>query len=48
MARNMPAEGAAAPAFSVPAHDGSTVSLDQFHGRSHLVLFFFPKANTPG
>jgi len=44
----LPEEGSAAPAFSVVGHDGSVTTLDQFHGKKRLVLFFFPKADTPG
>lgn len=36
-----------APAFSLPDQNGQTVSLDDFRGKT-VVLFFFPKANTPG
>jgi peroxiredoxin Q/BCP len=39
--------GDSAPPFSLPADSGGTVSLDDFKG-SRLVLFFFPKADTPG
>lgn len=48
MADSMPAEGTRAPSFSVTAHDGSTVTLEQFAGKKHVVLYFFPKADTPG
>jgi len=41
------AAGAKAPAFSLPRDDGATVSLKDFKGRN-LVLYFYPKANTPG
>ncbi|BAM89683.1 hypothetical protein S58_36900 [Bradyrhizobium oligotrophicum S58] len=41
------AEGAKAPAFKLPRDGGATVSLADFAGRK-LVLFFYPKANTPG
>ncbi len=40
-------EGSKAPNFSLPRDDGSTVSLADFKGRK-LVLFFYPRANTPG
>jgi peroxiredoxin Q/BCP len=40
-------EGDQAPDFSVTADSGKTVSLKDFHGRN-LVLYFYPKANTPG
>jgi thioredoxin-dependent peroxiredoxin len=36
-----------APAFTVPDHDGNPVSLKDFSGQP-VVLFFFPKADTPG
>lgn len=39
--------GDKAPAFKATADDGSTVSLPDFHGRN-LILYFYPKANTPG
>ncbi len=40
-------EGDAAPGFSLPTDDGKTVTLDSFQGRK-LVLYFYPKDNTPG
>jgi peroxiredoxin Q/BCP len=39
--------GDPAPAFSAPDQDGNMVSLDQFSGKK-LVLYFYPKDNTPG
>ena len=39
--------GAAAPEFSVEDHLGRTVSLAGLRGKT-LVLWFFPKADTPG
>lgn len=48
MPATMPEEGSKAPPFSVTAHDGSTISLSQFAGRKNVVLYFFPKADTPG
>jgi peroxiredoxin Q/BCP len=48
MAQTMPAEGSRAPGFSVTAHDGSTVTLEQFASKKHVVLFFYPRADTPG
>jgi peroxiredoxin Q/BCP len=35
------------PAFSGPTHDGRTLDLSALRGQN-LVIFFFPKANTPG
>lgn len=39
--------GDPAPAFTAPDQDGNMVSLDQFRGKK-LVLYFYPKDNTPG
>lgn len=39
--------GADAPAFSINDHTGKPVSLGDFAGRS-VVLWFYPKADTPG
>jgi len=43
----MLATGTPAPAFTANAHDGSTVSLAGLSGK-HVVLWFYPKADTPG
>jgi peroxiredoxin Q/BCP len=40
-------EGDKAPNFRVTADDGKPVGLSDFRGRN-LVLYFYPKANTPG
>ena len=40
-------EGAKAPAFELPRDGGATVSLTDFKGQK-LVLFFYPRADTPG
>jgi peroxiredoxin Q/BCP len=40
-------EGAAAPAFSLKADDGTTVKLSSLKG-SPVVLYFYPKDDTPG
>lgn len=39
--------GDKAPAFSVKDQNGNTVTLDDFSG-SKLVIYFYPKDNTPG
>jgi len=41
------AEGAKAPAFRLPRDGGQAVSLADFSGQK-LVLFFYPRADTPG
>jgi thioredoxin-dependent peroxiredoxin len=40
-------EGARAPAFRLPRDGGDTVSLSDYSG-TKLVLFFYPRADTPG
>jgi thioredoxin-dependent peroxiredoxin len=39
--------GAKAPDFTLPCEGGANISLDQFKGRK-LVLYFYPRADTPG
>jgi peroxiredoxin Q/BCP len=41
------AAGSKAPAFSLQRDGGTMVSLKDFKGRN-LVLYFYPKADTPG
>jgi peroxiredoxin Q/BCP len=41
------APGDAAPDFTLPADDGTTVSLKKLRGK-RVVLYFYPKDNTPG
>jgi len=36
-----------APEFSLTNEEGKTVSLKDYRGKN-VVLFFYPKANTPG
>ena len=43
----MPAEGDAAPDFTLPDQDGEDVTLSDLRGRP-VVLYFYPKADTPG
>ena len=40
-------EGAMAPAFQLPRDGGGSVSLADYAGKK-LVLFFYPRADTPG
>ena len=39
--------GEMAPAFTLTADDGTQVSLSDFRGQK-IVLYFYPKADTPG
>jgi thioredoxin-dependent peroxiredoxin len=43
----MPKQGAAAPAFSTTDDAGNKVKLADYKGR-WLVMFFYPKDDTPG
>jgi len=39
--------GAKAPEFTFASDEGKEISLKDYQGR-RVLLFFFPKANTPG
>ncbi len=39
--------GDKAPNFSLPSDSGEKIKLEDFKGKQ-LVLYFFPKADTPG
>jgi peroxiredoxin Q/BCP len=41
-------EGKKAPAFTLPDQDGTPVSLAEFEGKRAVVLYFYPKDDTPG
>ena len=36
-----------APEFSLPNEEGKTITLKDYRGKN-VVLFFYPKASTPG
>lgn len=40
-------DGQPAPAFDMPTDGGANISLDALKGRT-VVLYFYPKADTPG
>lgn len=40
-------EGDKVPAFSAKDQDGNTINLSDYKGKK-LIVFFYPKANTPG
>lgn len=42
-----PKEGEKAPVFQSTADDGRVVSLGDYKGKN-VILYFYPKANTPG
>ena len=41
-------EGALAPDFSTQDDQGNTVSLSDFKGKKNVILYFYPKDDTPG
>ena len=43
-----PKTGEPAPSFSLPDQDGNTINSEDFKGKQAMVLFFYPKAMTPG
>ena len=44
----LPVIGKPAPDFSLPSTTGETVSLRHFKGKKTVVLYFYPKDDTPG
>ena len=40
--------GDKAPEFTLPSQDGTQVSLSEFRGKKNVVLYFYPKDDTPG
>ena len=44
----MPKPGSLAPAFTLTDQNGNKISLKDFQGEKHVVLYFYPKALTPG
>jgi peroxiredoxin Q/BCP len=44
----LPVIGKPAPDFTLPSTTGEPISLRQFKGRKTVVLYFYPKDDTPG
>jgi peroxiredoxin Q/BCP len=44
----LPVIGKPAPDFTLPSTTGEPVSLKQYKGRKTVVLYFYPKDETPG
>ena len=40
--------GDKAPEFTLPSQDGTQVPLSKFRGKKNVVLYFYPKDDTPG
>ena len=44
----IPQVGATAPKFNLPSSAGKNIRLDEFAGKKTVVLYFYPRADTPG
>jgi len=44
----LPVIGRTAPDFNLPSTSGEPVSLRQFKGKKTVILYFYPKDETPG
>ena len=44
----LPVIGKPAPDFSLPSTTGENISLKQFKGKKTVILYFYPKDETPG
>jgi len=44
----LPVIGKSAPDFTLPSTTGENISLRQFKGKKTVVLYFYPKDETPG
>ena len=44
----LPKEGTKAPEFTLPSSEGKEISLKDYKGKSRVVLYFYPKDDTPG
>jgi len=45
---SLPKVGDVAPSFKLPASTGETIDLAELAVRQRVVLYFYPKADTPG
>jgi peroxiredoxin Q/BCP len=41
-------EGDVAPLFTVASHEGKPISLSDYKGKKNVILYFYPKDDTPG
>ena len=47
-ATRSPKAGRPAPGFSLQARSGRTISLGEFRGKKNVLVYFYPKDDTPG
>ncbi len=41
-------EGVPAPDFSLPSQEGKAIRLSDYKGKKQVILYFYPKDDTPG
>jgi peroxiredoxin Q/BCP len=41
-------EGELAPLFTLSSQEGKTISLSDYKGKKNVILYFYPKDDTPG
>jgi len=44
----IPQVGKKAPAFTLPASTGTKIKLSDYAGKQNVILYFYPRDNTPG
>lgn len=44
----LPKIGNLAPAFTLPDHNGNNLSLKDYRDQKNVIVYFYPKAMTPG
>ncbi|MBI3805777.1 MAG: peroxiredoxin [Nitrospirae bacterium] len=42
------AEGVPAPDFNLPTQEGKSIRLSDYKGKKNVILYFYPKDDTPG
>ncbi len=47
-ASSLPRVGELAPDFTLPSTEGHDISLEEFRGKQAVVLYFYPRDDTPG
>ena len=45
---SLPTTGSSAPGFTLEDNNGAEVSLSDFKGKKNVLVYFYPKAMTPG
>src|SRR5579871_6366748 len=48
MSQSLDLLGKSAPKFDLPSSTGKNIKLEDFKGKKTVVLYFYPRADTPG